>query len=83
MLVAASAALGLRARGTRRLRGDLLLASLALSRVVAALLFATEPTDPATFAATVLLLGTVALVAGYIPARQASRVGPMIALRHN
>lgn len=58
------------------------LASLALSRVIAALLYGTEPTDPATFAATALLLGMVALVAGYIPARQASRVEPTIALRH-
>jgi predicted permease len=55
--------------------------SLALSRWIASLLFGTESTDPATFAGIVLLLVAVALLAGYIPARRASRVSPMIALR--
>jgi ABC-type antimicrobial peptide transport system permease subunit len=59
------------------------LASLALARVIGALLFATEPHDPATFAATALVLGLVALAAGYLPARRASRVDPMIALRYD
>jgi ABC-type lipoprotein release transport system permease subunit len=36
-----------------------------------------------TFAAMVLLIGTVALLAGHIPARRASRINPMIALRNN
>jgi predicted permease len=59
------------------------IASLLVSRAIAALLFNTAPTDPITFAAMVLLLGTVALVAGYLPARRASRINPMVALRNN
>jgi ABC-type antimicrobial peptide transport system permease subunit len=58
-------------------------ASLVASRAIAALLFNTAPNDPITFAAMVALIGTVALLAGYIPARRASRVNPMVALRNN
>jgi predicted permease len=58
-------------------------ASFAVAKGIASLLFGTEPTDPATFAAMVLLLTGVALVAGYIPARRASRIDPMTALRNN
>jgi ABC-type antimicrobial peptide transport system permease subunit len=57
--------------------------SFFLSRAIAALLFNTAPSDPLTFAAMVLLIGTVALLAGYIPARRASRINPMVALRNN
>jgi ABC-type antimicrobial peptide transport system permease subunit len=57
--------------------------SIAAAKWIASLLFGTRPTDPATFAAIVLLLGAVALAAGYIPARRASRIDPMIALRAN
>jgi len=57
------------------------LGSLAVAKAIASLLFGTEPTDPATFAGMILLLGAVALVAGYIPARRASRINPTIALR--
>jgi predicted permease len=59
------------------------IASFVLSKGIASLLYGTEPTDPATFAAMVVLLGTVALLAGYLPARRASRIDPMIALRTN
>jgi predicted permease len=58
-------------------------ASLVVSRAVAALLFNTRSNDPITFAAMVVLIGAVALLAGYIPARRASRVNPMVALRNN
>jgi predicted permease len=58
------------------------IASMAAAQWIAALLFKTEPTDPAAIAGTVLLLSAVALVAGYIPARRASRIDPMIALRN-
>ncbi len=57
--------------------------SLLVSRAIAALLFNTAPGDPITFAAMVLLIGAVALLAGYIPARRASRINPMVALRNN
>jgi predicted permease len=57
------------------------IASLALSRAVASLLYATESTDAAVFGAMILLLSTVALLAGYVPARRASRIDPMVALR--
>ncbi len=56
-------------------------ASLAAAKWIAALLFGTEPTDPATFGGIVVLLAIVAFIAGYIPARRASRINPMIALR--
>jgi ABC-type antimicrobial peptide transport system permease subunit len=59
------------------------IASLAVARMIASLLFGTEPTDPLTFTGVVLLLATIALIAGFIPARRASRIDPMIALRTN
>ena len=55
--------------------------SFALARVISSLLFATSATDPLTFAMMVGLLAIVAVVAGYLPARRASRIDPMRALR--
>lgn len=60
-----------------------LVASFAVARLIASLLFGTTPNDPATFAGMALLLCAVAIVAGYIPARRASRIDPMVALRNN
>lgn len=57
--------------------------SLIVSRAIAALLFDTAPTDPFTFAAVILLLAMAALLAGYLPARRASRINPMTALRND
>jgi hypothetical protein len=58
-------------------------ASLLVASFISAMLFNTAPTDPATFVAMVALLTVVAVLAGYIPARRASRVNPMVALRGN
>jgi predicted permease len=56
--------------------------ALALSRVVASLVFHVKPTDPLTFAGVAGLLGLVALLACLIPAYRASRVNPVVALRN-
>ena len=55
--------------------------ALALSRVMSALLFGVGPTDPLTYVAVSAALGAVALLATYLPARRASRVDPIVALR--
>jgi putative ABC transport system permease protein len=57
-------------------------ASLALTRLMSALLFGIKPTDPLTFVAIPLLLASVALFATYVPARRATRVDPMQSLRY-
>lgn len=55
--------------------------ALALSRSLSGLLFNLSPTDPSTLAGVALLLSAVALLASYLPARQATRVDPLLTLR--
>jgi putative ABC transport system permease protein len=59
-----------------------LIASFALTRVMASLLFNVSATDPATFIIVSSLLAIVAFFASFIPARRATRVDPMVALRY-
>jgi len=56
--------------------------AFALTRYLSSLLYEVSPTDPITLIGVVLLLGAVAMIACYIPARRASRIDPMKAVRY-
>jgi putative ABC transport system permease protein len=58
-----------------------LAAALSVSHLVANLLFSVSPVDPATFLGVPMVLGTMAILASYVPAFRATRIDPAIALR--
>ena len=55
--------------------------ALLLGRLMATMLYGVRPTDPVTFGGVAIVLGLAALLATYVPARKASRIEPMVALR--
>jgi putative ABC transport system permease protein len=59
-----------------------LFAAMSFARVLGSLLYGVKSTDPAILVAVPLLLASVALAASYIPARRASKVDPVVALRY-
>ena len=59
-----------------------LAAALGLSRFLASMLYGVTATNAGTYVGVALLLGTVALLSSFLPARRATKVDPMIALRH-
>jgi putative ABC transport system permease protein len=59
-----------------------LASAVAMTQLIASMLFGVKPTDPLTYVAVVALLGVVAFAASYIPARRAMRVDPIVALRY-
>jgi predicted permease len=58
-----------------------LMGALAISRLLTSILFEVKPTDPMVYAGVAVMLGAVSLLASYIPARRATKLDPVVALR--
>jgi putative ABC transport system permease protein len=63
-------------------QGKSLVGAVGLTRLLRTMLYGVSSTDPLTFISVAALLGAIAMVACYVPARRAMKVGPMEALRH-
>ena len=59
-----------------------MLKTVRAGRLISSMLFGLKATDPVTLAGAAMMLTAIALLAGYLPARRASRLDPMAALRH-
>jgi putative ABC transport system permease protein len=70
---------GMKLAGAGLLAGTL--AAFGASRLLAKMLYGVKPDDPVTYVSVIGVLGTIALLACYLPARRATRVDPIIALR--
>jgi len=73
------------AQGTRLTLSGItigIVAALGLTRLMGSLLYGVSTTDPLTFAAVILILAAVSFLANYVPARHATRVSPVVALRY-
>jgi putative ABC transport system permease protein len=58
-----------------------LIGAVAATRILTSMLFEVKPADPLTYAGVAILLGAVTLAASYVPARRATRIDPLLALR--
>jgi putative ABC transport system permease protein len=57
------------------------ISKLSVTRLLTSMLYGVKPTDPVTLVAVLLMLGGVVVLASYFPARRATKVDPMVALR--